>query len=165
MLCLKTVTRARLREYGVMCALGSLLYAMIEVVYRGNTHFTMVITGGLCGMTLHYIWGRLKNKPLLLCAIIGSIAITTMELMVGCLVNRLLRWDVWNYEHMPLNLWGQICPLFSFYWFLLSFPALMISRCVTTHLAPCLNGGFLFDLIPYLSERKRYGSTQKNKAA
>ena len=50
-----------------------------------------------------------------------------VEFVVGCIVNLLLGWNVWNYEQLPLHLFGQICPLFSILWFFLS--ALLLPLC------------------------------------
>ena len=54
--------------------------------------------------------------------------ITTLELLVGLLVSKLLHLHVWDYSTRPLNLFGQVCPLFSFFWFLLSFPACFLCK-------------------------------------
>ena len=151
----------RLREYLVMYALGSLLYTAIELIYRGRTHFSMVMTGGLCGMLLHRINRRLPRKPIVLRALIGCLTITGVEFSVGCLVNRILHLNVWDYRNQPFHLLGQICPLFSLCWFFLCFPAFFISRLVSNQLAPCLKGGFLFDLFPHLTERIHHGTNQK----
>jgi len=153
----------RLREYLVMYALGSTLYAATEILYRGHTHFTMVITGGLCGLLLHGINCRFHRKPLILRAFLGCLAITGVEFAVGCIVNLYWGLAVWSYADQPLNLLGQICPGFSLCWFFLSFPALIISRLIRVWLAPCLHGGFCFDLFPYLFERIRHGTIQKTQ--
>lgn len=150
----------RLREYLAMYALGSLLYTIIELIYRGRTHFSMVITGGVCGMLLHRINRRYTRKPIVLRALLGCLTITGVEFSVGCLVNRLLHMNVWDYRNQPFHLLGQVCPLFSLCWFLLCFPAFFISRIVSDQLAPFLDGGFLFDLLPHITERIHHGTNQ-----
>ena len=45
------------------------------------------------------------------------------ELAAGVAVNLVLGWHVWDYSAQPLNLFGQICPRFSFYWLCLSYAA------------------------------------------
>ncbi len=150
----------RLREYLAMYALGSLLYTVIELIYRGRTHFSMVITGGVCGMLLHRINRHYPRKPILLRALLGCLTITGVEFSVGCLVNRLLHMNVWDYRNQPFHLLGQVCPLFSLCWFFLCFPAFFISRIVRDQLAPCLDGGFLFDLLSHITERIHHGTNQ-----
>ena len=100
---------------GAVCFVaGGFGYGMIEVLWRGYTHFSMLITGGLCFCLLcrvarlewHWLW----------ISLIGGLAITTAELLVGCVVNLWLGWAVWDYSKEFGNLWGQICPGFSAIW-------------------------------------------------
>lgn len=56
-------------------------------------------------------------------AFLGMLFITACEFTAGVLENLMLGWRVWDYTERPFNLLGQICPLFSALWFLLSFAA------------------------------------------
>ena len=121
-------------EYPFMFSAGAVLYAATEVVYRGYTHWTMVATGGLCSVLLHMENRRLRPRRMALRCLVGAATVTAVEYAVGTLVNRVLRWNVWNYSKQFLNLNGQICPLFSFFWFLLCFPALSVSCYVSDNI-------------------------------
>ena len=99
--------------------LGGVAYAMIEVLFRGHTHWTMVLTGGACVLTMYMMSGWLLDIPLIASALTGALIITMYELAVGLIVNVRLGWSVWDYSDMPGNLLGQICPAFSAIWFLL----------------------------------------------
>ncbi len=134
----------RLREYWLMYAIGSVVYTTVELGFRGYTHVSMVILGGLCGMVLHRINKKARSYPLILRALAGAAFITALELAVGCVVNLTFHLQVWDYSEEPLNFLGQICPLFSFAWFLLCFPAFRISSLVSRYLLPCLRGGLFF---------------------
>ncbi len=114
-------------EYVFMYSAGSVLYAGTEVAFRGFTHWTMVITGGICAALIHFENKKLRSKKLYLRCLAGCATITAAEYSVGCIVNRLLHWNVWDYSGRFLNLHGQICPLFTFFWFLLSVPAIGLS--------------------------------------
>ena len=57
---------------------------------------------------------------------IGSAVITGVELIVGCIVNLILKLEVWDYSNMPLNLLGQICPLYSLLWGFLTIPIVFL---------------------------------------
>ena len=107
--------------------LGALGYGSIELLWRGRTHWTMLLTGGLCFLMIYLIQTRLRlpaaAKPPLCAA-----GITLSELLVGLLVNRVLGWGVWDYSALPCNLLGQICLRYSIYWLLLSLPLLAFSR-------------------------------------
>ena len=48
--------------------------------------------------------------------VIGGLAVTAVELIFGAVVNLWLKWNVWDYSDVPMNLWGQICLPFSLLW-------------------------------------------------
>ena len=126
-------------EYVFVYILGALGYGSIELLWRGRTHWTMLLTGGLCFLMIYLIGTRLR-LPFLLKPLLCAAAITLTELLVGLLVNRALGWEVWDYSALPCNLLGQICPLYSGYWLLLSLPMLGLSRWLYRGLfAPGLN--------------------------
>lgn len=103
-----------------ICALGGVLYGLIELLWRGFTHWTMVLCGGLCFLMMYLINTvcRKRLRKLTLCAA----AVTLIEFFTGCIVNIMLGWQVWDYSDRPGNILGQICPLFTLFWFLLSIP-------------------------------------------
>lgn len=106
----------------VVFLIGGVTYAMIEIMWRGNTHWTMVLLGGLCFLTLYKLFGYMSNYSLIEKCALGAIVITTLEFVVGCIVNLVFHMNVWNYSRMPLNLSGQICILYSTLWGFLCIP-------------------------------------------
>lgn len=102
--------------------IGALGYGALEYLYRGHTHWTMLLAGGLCLMGLYALNQRLFRLPLLVRAAAGSGLITAVELIFGLIFNRGLHMQVWDYSGYWGNLLGQICPLYSFFWFLLCIP-------------------------------------------
>lgn len=106
----------------VVFLIGGVTYAMIEIMWRGNTHWTMVLLGGLCFLTLYKLFGYMSNYSLLEKCVLGAIVITALEFVVGCIVNLVFHMNVWNYSRMPLNLSGQICILYSTLWGVLCIP-------------------------------------------
>ena len=103
---------------------GAIGYTGIEILRRGFSHWTIALTGGFCMLCLYGIQKRYRKMPFLLRCAAGALTITAAEFSVGCIVNRILHWKVWDYSDRPFNLLGQICPLFSLLWFLLCIPAL-----------------------------------------
>ena len=101
--------------------LGGTAYGLIEVLFRGHTHWTMVLTGGACVTTLYLLLGWFDTQPLTTAALVGTAVITLYEFAVGCIVNLRLGWNVWDYSGMTGNVMGQICPQFSLVWFFLCF--------------------------------------------
>lgn len=112
----------RTLEYGIVFMVGSVGYALVELVWRGRTHWTMMLTGGACLALIYLTERRYPRAPRWKRCLVGTQVITLAELAVGFLVNVLLGWAVWDYSCLPLNLFGQICPLYSALWFLLCLP-------------------------------------------
>lgn len=117
-----------MRRNMFLFAVGGAGYSMLEVLYRGRTHWTMSVLGGLCLMVLAAIVRACPDWPLWKLAAAGAAAITAAELAVGLVINCILGWNVWDYSSQPFNLWGQICPLFSAYWTGLSYAACGVMR-------------------------------------
>lgn len=63
----------------------------------------------------------MKKAPLIMKCLLGAVIITIIELIFGYIFNIKYQMNVWNYENMPMNLFGQICLPFSALWFLLCF--------------------------------------------
>lgn len=111
----------------ILFLVGGIAYITIELLYRGHSHWTMFLLGGLCfiligGINNYISWDMLLWKQMLL----GSVIITLLEFVCGCIVNLLLHWNVWDYRNLPFNILGQICLPFSILWFFISFVAIII---------------------------------------
>ena len=107
--------------------IGGLIYLLIEILFRGHTHWTMFIIGGLC-FTLIGLLNECPNLRLSLISqgVLGSIIITTIEFISGIIINIILKWNVWDYSNQPLNFMGQICPQFCIIWCILSILVIRI---------------------------------------
>lgn len=100
---------------------GGGIYCLIEMLFRGHTHFTMIFVGGvcflMCGMLNEVIpWEMPLPEQMIICAV----NITAVEFVAGMILNVWLNLNVWDYSNMPLNIMGQICLPFSVAWFFLS---------------------------------------------
>ena len=107
-------------------AIGSVLYGTMEILWRGYTHWTMLLTGGFCLMVFYIFNLNYFYLPLWQKCLAGAFIITAFEFVVGCITNIGLGWNVWNYSGMPFNLYGQICLLYTFLWFLLGYPMVLL---------------------------------------
>jgi len=114
----------RVKEDTMLFSVGGLAYGAIELLWRHKTHWTMIITGGICFIALFRIFLKLKNIRTIFKCIIGSGVITAIEFLVGCIVNLQFKMNVWDYSGIPLNLLGQICPVYSLLWGVLTLPIL-----------------------------------------
>ena len=103
---------------------GGTVYLSLELLYRGRSHGSMFLAGGLCFLLIGHL-NRVEPKlPLPLRALVGAGIVTMVELGVGLLVNR--TYGVWDYRGQPGNFLGQICPLFSALWIPLSLAAAIL---------------------------------------
>lgn len=119
--------KLRLCEFLIVSLTGAFLYALIEVLFRGYTHPSMAVAGGICFTALYFINLKMKSRSLILRGVIGSVVITAVEFGFGVIFNIWLGLGVWDYSNQPLNIFGQICPVFSFIWFIISIPVVYIS--------------------------------------
>jgi len=93
---------------------GGAGYGLLEILWRGYTHFSMVITGGVCFYLLSRI-ARLKWNWVWI-ALLGGTIVTAAELLAGNIVNLWLGLGVWDYSGNFCNFRGQICVGFSVLW-------------------------------------------------
>ena len=106
-----------LNKYLFLFNVGGLLYILIELIWRGRSHWTMFLLGGICFVFLGLINEVLPwQMPLWQQILIGAVGITTLEFLTGCIVNLAFGWNVWNYSGLPGNLLGQICPQYFVLW-------------------------------------------------
>ena len=98
-----------------------LTYGLIEILWRGYTHPSMVIVGGICGLLIGLLNEKNKKKNLLLQMVEGMVIVTVLEFVSGIVLNLCLGLNVWDYSNMRFNLLGQVCPQFCIAWFFLSY--------------------------------------------
>nr|WP_302638246.1 putative ABC transporter permease [Clostridium sp. CAG:221] len=96
------------------------MYYIIEVLYRGYSHWSMFFLGGLCGVIIGLLNEKNKTISVLKQGIYGALIVTILEFIIGYIVNILLGWNIWDYSNVPFNFLGQICLPFTIIWFILS---------------------------------------------
>ena len=112
------------RKNSLLFLAGSGLYPLLEVLWRGYSHASMALAGGVCLLLINAVCcEKMKRRSLPARCAIGSLIITVVEFLFGLLVNRVLHLHVWDYSALPLNIMGQICLPFSLIWFVLTIPA------------------------------------------
>lgn len=117
----------RVNKYAVLLTVGGLLYILMELVWRGRSHWTMFLLGGLCFVGLGLINEVLPwDMPLWRQVLMGACIVTALEFMAGCTVNLWLGWGVWDYSNMPGNVLGQICPQFFLLWLPVSLAGIVL---------------------------------------
>lgn len=114
-------------KYAVLFSVGGIAYCCIETLWRGHTHWTMFIVGGLaflfCGAVNELLD---REMPIWRQMLICAIGITVIEFVSGVIINLEFGLHVWDYSNLPFNVLGQICLPFSIIWFFLSFLAILL---------------------------------------
>lgn len=108
-------------KYILLFLIGGLLYGCVEVLFRGRTHISMLIVGGI-----DFIFIGLLNETLSWDVamtsqmILSSLIIDLSELISGIYLNIYLGLNVWDYSDLPYNFLGQVSLEFSVIWFFFS---------------------------------------------
>lgn len=105
---------------------GGSAYVVIELLFRGYSHYTMFLLAGACFLTIGHLGKRFPGLNPALHALLGAAVCTAGELAVGLVFNR--SYAIWDYRGQPGNFAGQICPLFSLLWMPLSLAAGQVFR-------------------------------------
>ena len=97
----------------ILLYIGGIVYVLLEMLWRGWSHPSMFLVGGLCFVIIGELNGRLLawNTPF-------------VELAAGLILNVQLKLNVWDYAAMPLNFKGQICLPYFLLWIPLSAAAI-----------------------------------------
>lgn len=117
----------QINKHLILFLIGGIAYVGIELLWRGYSHWTMFILGGLCficcGLLNEIIpWEMVLSKQML----IGAVIVTLLEFLTGMIVNVKLGWNVWDYSNLPLNICSQICPIFFIAWYYVSGLAIIL---------------------------------------
>lgn len=112
----------RIFEVFVLWFTGGVVYFYIEILCRGYSHISMFVCAGICFLLVGRVGRKLCRKqlsiPAKLCRVMlaGACIITGLEFVTGLLVNKLLKLDVWDYSRIRFNVLGQICPIYTCLW-------------------------------------------------
>ena len=110
-----------IKKHLILGTIGGLIYVLLELIWRGYSHWTMFLLGGTCFVLLGLINEILDwDTPLTLQMLIGCTVITVLEFITGCVVNLWLGWNVWDYSDLKFNILGQISLFSSIGWYFIS---------------------------------------------
>ena len=93
----------------------------------------MGIVAGICTLILNQVNDKISwDVPIQIQCVIGGCLITLGELTSGIYSLQIMHIRMWDYSSQWGNMFnGLICPLFSFYWCLLSLVAILLSDSIT----------------------------------
>lgn len=97
-------------EYLVMLVIGGCIYYGFELLFRGFSHWTMFLLGGICFLFFKIQGDMTKWEDPLWRQVLRSVVfVTSMEFITGIIVNKWWGLAVWDYSDQPFQLFGQIC--------------------------------------------------------
>lgn len=104
-------------KHAVLFAIMGGIYCVIELLWRGHTHWTMFVLAGMCGLAVgslneHIEW----TMPIWEQILIGTGIALSLEFVFGCVLNLWLGLGIWDYTNQPCNILGQVCLPFAFVW-------------------------------------------------
>lgn len=127
---MRGITHKTVLEHLLFAVIGGCLYMTIEVMWRGYTHWSMGILGGVCFVLVGLLDEAQQHPPLIVQMAHGAVICTVLELLAGLVLNVWLGLDVWDYSGVPGNLMGQVCPQFTIAWAALSAVAVWVEDCL-----------------------------------
>ena len=101
-------------EYGFLWLLGGTFYYSFEILFRGFSHWTMFVLGGICMMFFAFQGESMQWREALWRQVIRcTVFVTACEFITGMIVNKWLNLAVWDYSDQPFQLFGQVCLPFA----------------------------------------------------
>lgn len=104
----------KIGKYLCLIGIGGSLYYIFEQLFRGFSHWSMFLLGGICFLFIYLQGSKIGwEEPLWKQILRCDTFVIAMEFMTGIFVNRILHLDIWDYGNMPFQLFGQICLPFA----------------------------------------------------
>ncbi len=107
---------------------GGGVYVIIEILYRGYSHWSMAVAGGVSFLLLHGLFSKFSGMHMILRFVACLFIISSVEFLIGYIVNIRFGWNVWDYSNHKYNLYGQVCLRYSLTWALFAIPISLISH-------------------------------------
>ena len=118
----------KILRYSAFGTVGGVLYNILEILWRGRTHISMTFAGGISLVMIYILNEKARRLSLFKKSVIGAVIITVVEFVSGLIVNVKMGLHVWNYSDRAFHFMGQVCLLYSFFWFLLCIPVNFVCK-------------------------------------
>ena len=120
----------KMKEFTFVYFIGSIGYRFIEILWRGRTHWSMGIVGGVCFICMYTFECFMKKMKLPMKALLSTCCVTCVEFLSGLILNKGLGLAVWDYSNLRFNLFGQISLIYSVLWYFLCIPAHLLCKLI-----------------------------------
>ena len=122
-------------KYIILFLVGYCVYISIEVTFRNYSFPLMGIVGAISFVLIDRINEVMPwDTDLIIQSIIGSLIVTTFELIVGEGLKIFNQPPMWDYSSLPFNFDSVICLPFSLIWVLLSAIAIILADSINYYL-------------------------------
>ena len=118
----------RIWKNAVLGYLGGMGYMALELLWRGWSHGSMFVLGGVCFLLIGWLNRMWPRMPLLFQGVLGAMLVTVLEFVSGVILNLWLGLGVWDYSREPYDLLGQVCPGYFFLWFWVVLGAVLLGN-------------------------------------
>lgn len=119
---------SNLALHGLFGLIASGIYLLIELAWRGRTHWTMLPLAAaifICAGALDEVE---RPPSIWQQVILGTTIATALEFVAGLILNVWLGLGIWDYSNLPGNVLGQICPQFTLAWAVLVLISIRIEN-------------------------------------
>ena len=119
--------KRQLLPFMIIFIISGFIYIMLELLWRGRSHWTMFLCAGLCGLVMANVNNNLLSfeTDFRIQVVVSALCCTTFEFLFGLIFNG--DFTIWDYRGM----WGtihwlgdQVNLLFFGVWLLISLFAL-----------------------------------------
>lgn len=118
---------SKILKYLFLFLVGGFSYYFLEILFRGRSHYSMIICGGVCFILTGMLNQIIGFKMALISQmVISSLIITMVEFITGVIFNIWLNMNVWDYSDVPYNLFGQICLPYTILWMFVSLLCIFV---------------------------------------
>lgn len=124
----RSLAESRFFCHALLLLAGALGYGLVEIFWRGYTHWSMLAAGAICVWAVDYLDRRAGGLPDFAKALLCGLIITTVELLFGMVFNYYASAGVWDYSALPFDFLGQICLYYTLLWVALSVILLRLVR-------------------------------------
>lgn len=129
------MNKRHLLKYIILFLVGYCVYIAIEVTFRNYSFPLMGVVGAISFILIDRINEVMPwDIDLIIQSVIGSLLVTTFELIVGEGLKFFNQPPMWDYSSLPLNFDGVICLQFSLVWVLLSALAIFLADAINYYL-------------------------------
>lgn len=125
----------KISEILFLGGVGGSIYYGIELLFRGFSHWSMFLLGGICMVFMgkQGLWCQWKTpfwKQVVHC----TIFVACSEFVTGIIVNKWMRWNVWDYSDRRFQIFGQTCLLFTALFSLLCIVGIVLAAMIEKYL-------------------------------